>query len=595
MAFFCLFILNLKVSNCMKKLIIARENVDDSHLPSNLHPVIKQIYATRNVINADELNNSAATLHDFKLFKDIDKASELLVNALNAQSRILIVGDFDADGATSTATLMQGLGMFGFKHLDYLIPDRFSLGYGLSPALAEQIVQINPELVITVDNGISCIAGIDILKAVGIKVLVTDHHLQGEQLPNADAIVNPNRHECNFPSKSIAGVGVAFYLLIALRSVMREQGYFEQQPPPNLANLLDIVALGTVADVVALDANNRTLVHQGLARIRSGNTRPGITALIEVANRNAARLSASDFGFSLAPRLNAAGRLDDMSLGIACLLSNDINQARRIAGELDSLNHARREIEQGMQAEAQAVLDRLAFTDDNIPDAICLFQDDWHQGVIGILAGRLKEKYHRPTVIFAGGENGEIKGSCRSIEGLHMRDLLEGLNTADPHLINKFGGHAMAAGLSINEQNFNDFKKAFDAAVTAQLSEESKRCIVFTDGELPNECFTMEFAQLLKQSGPWGQQFPEPVFEHTFEVIQQRIVGEKHLKLVLKHQSGRLVDAIAFGIDVKEWPDTEARFVKVAYQLDINEFRGKFSLQLIVRELAKVHSKICSN
>ncbi|MBW4966167.1 single-stranded-DNA-specific exonuclease RecJ [Pseudoalteromonas sp. CR1] len=573
----------------MKKLIIARESVNDSHLPSHLHPVIKQIYATRRVVDAQELDNGVATLHDYKLFKDIDKASALLVDALKAQSHILIVGDFDADGATSTATLMQGLQMFGFQNLDYLIPDRFSLGYGLSPALAEQIVQIKPDLVITVDNGISCIAGIDILKSVGIKVLVTDHHLQGEQLPNADAIVNPNRHECNFPSKSIAGVGVAFYLLIALRSLMREQGYFTQQAPPNLANLLDIVALGTVADVVALDANNRTLVHQGLARIRSGKTRPGITALIEVANRNAARLSASDFGFSLAPRLNAAGRLDDMSLGIACLLSNDINQARRIAGELDSLNHARREIEQGMQAEAQAVLDRLAFTDDNIPDAICLFQDDWHQGVIGILAGRLKEKYHRPTVIFAGGENGEIKGSCRSIEGLHMRDLLEGLNTADPHLINKFGGHAMAAGLSINEQNFNDFKKAFDAAVSAQLSEESKRCIVFTDGELPNDCFTMEFAQLLKQSGPWGQQFPEPVFEHTFELIQQRIVGEKHLKLVLKHQSGRLVDAIAFGIDVKEWPDTEARFVKVAYQLDINEFRGKFSLQLIVRELEKVH------
>ena len=573
----------------MKKLIIARENVDDSHLPSNLHPVIKQIYANRHVFSADELDNSVATLHDFKLFKDIDKASDLLIEALKAQSHILIVGDFDADGATSTATLMQGLSMFGFKHLDYLIPDRFSLGYGLSPALAEQIVQIKPDLVITVDNGISCIVGIDILKAVGIKVLVTDHHLQGEQLPNADAIVNPNRHECDFPSKSIAGVGVAFYLLIALRSTMRDLGYFEQQSPPNLANLLDIVALGTVADVVALDANNRTLVHQGLARIRSGKTRPGITALIEVANRNAARLSASDFGFSLAPRLNAAGRLDDMSLGIACLLSTDINQARSIASELDSLNFARREIEQGMQAQAQAVLDRLAFNDDNIPDAICLFQDDWHQGVIGILAGRLKEKYHRPTVIFAGGENGEIKGSCRSIEGLHMRDLLEGLNTADPHLINKFGGHAMAAGLSINEQHFNDFKKAFDAAVSAQLSEESKRCIVFTDGELPNDCFTMEFAQLLKQSGPWGQQFPEPVFEHTFEIIQQRIVGEKHLKLVLKHQSGRLVDAIAFGIDVKEWPDTEAKFVKLAYQLDINEFRGKFTLQLIVRELEKVH------
>ena len=572
----------------MKKLIIARDNVDSSHLPTHLHPVIRQLYANRNVTNAYELDNGVATLHDYKLFKDIDKASDLLINALEAQSQILIVGDFDADGATSTATLMQGLQMFGFEHLDYLIPDRFSLGYGLSPALAEQIVQIKPDLVITVDNGISCIAGIDILKSNGIKVLVTDHHLQGEKLPNADAIVNPNQHECNFPSKSIAGVGVAFYLLIALRSLMRDKGYFTHQAPPNLANLLDIVALGTVADVVALDANNRTLVHQGLARIRSGKTRPGITALIEVANRNATRLSASDFGFSLAPRLNAAGRLDDMSLGIACLLSNDINQARHIANELDSLNHARREIEQGMQLEAQAVLDRLAFSDDNIPDAICLYQDDWHQGVIGILAGRLKEKYHRPTVIFAGGENGEIKGSCRSIEGLHMRDLLEGLNTAYPHLINKFGGHAMAAGLSIDEQHFNEFKTVFEQAVGAQLSEESKRCIVLTDGELPTDCFTMEFAQLLKQSGPWGQQFPEPIFEHTFEVIQQRIVGEKHLKLVLKHQSGRLVDAIAFGINIKEWPDTEAHFVKVAYQLDINEFRGKFSLQLIVRELEKV-------
>lgn len=571
----------------MKKIIQARQTVDDSHLPSNLHPVIKQIYATRQVSHADELNNSAATLHDFRLFKDIDKATELLIWALQTQSKILIVGDFDADGATSTATLMHGLTMFGFAHLDYLIPDRFSLGYGLSPALAEQIVTIAPDLVITVDNGISCIAGIEIVKAAGIKVLVTDHHLQGEQLPNADAIVNPNRHDCEFPSKSIAGVGVAFYLLIALRSALRDSGHFTAQQPPNLAALLDIVALGTVADVVALDANNRTLVHQGLARIRSGNTRPGITALIEVANRNAARLSASDFGFSLAPRLNAAGRLDDMSLGIACLLSADLNQARRIAGELDSLNHERREIEQGMQTEAQVVLDRLAFSSDTVPDAICLYQEDWHQGVIGILAGRLKEKYHRPTVIFAGGDNGEIKGSCRSIEGLHMRDLLERLNTVHPHLISKFGGHAMAAGLSINEQHFGEFKQAFEQAVTAQLSEEHKQCIILTDGELPSDCFNMDFAQLIKQAGPWGQQFPEPVFEHTFEVVQQRIVGEKHLKLVLKHQSGRLVDAIAFGVDVKAWPDTEVSFVDVAYQLDINEFRGKFSLQLIVRELQK--------
>ncbi|BDF93525.1 single-stranded-DNA-specific exonuclease RecJ [Pseudoalteromonas sp. KAN5] len=572
----------------MKKLIVARDHHDDSHLPNHLHPVIKQIYASRQVNHANELDNSAATLHNFKLFKDIDKATELLQHALHAQSKILIVGDFDADGATSTATLMQGLAMFGFINLDYLVPDRFSLGYGLSPALAEQIVSMAPDLVITVDNGISCIAGIAIVKDAGIKVLVTDHHLQGEQLPNADAIVNPNRHDCDFPSKSIAGVGVAFYLLIALRSALRDAGYFEQQSPPNLADLLDIVALGTVADVVALDANNRTLVHQGLARIRSGKTRPGITALIEVANRNAARLSASDFGFSLAPRLNAAGRLDDMSLGIACLLATDINQARRIAGELDSLNHERREIEQGMQLEAQAVLDKLAFSDEQTPDAICLYQGDWHQGVIGILAGRLKEKYHRPTVIFAGGDNGEIKGSCRSIEGLHMRDLLERLNTLHPHLISKFGGHAMAAGLTINEQHFSEFKREFEMAVSAQLSEEHKRCIILTDGELTDDCFSMEFANLLKQAGPWGQQFPEPVFEHTFELVQQRIVGEKHLKLVLKHRSGRLMDAIAFGVDVRAWPDTEARFVKLAYQLDINEFRGKFSLQLIARELQKV-------
>ncbi|MEH6394250.1 single-stranded-DNA-specific exonuclease RecJ [Pseudoalteromonas sp.] len=572
----------------MKKLIVAREYCDDSHLPNHLHPVIKQIYASRQVNHADELDNSAATLHDFKLFKDIDKATALLQEALNTQSKVLIVGDFDADGATSTATLMQGLAMFGFAHLDYLVPDRFSLGYGLSPALAEQIVTMAPDLVITVDNGISCIAGIAIVKAAGIKVLVTDHHLQGEQLPNADAIVNPNRHDCDFPSKSIAGVGVAFYLLIALRSALRDAGYFNTQPMPNLAELLDIVALGTVADVVALDANNRTLVHQGLARIRSGKTRPGITALIEVANRNAARLSASDFGFSLAPRLNAAGRLDDMSLGIACLLATDINQARRIAGELDSLNHERREIEQGMQVEAQAVLDKLAFSDEQTPDAICLYQGDWHQGVIGILAGRLKEKYHRPTVIFAGGDNGEIKGSCRSIEGLHMRDLLERLNTLHPHLISKFGGHAMAAGLTISEQHFHEFKREFEQAVSAQLSEEHKRCIILTDGELTDDCFSMEFANVLKQAGPWGQQFPEPVFEHTFELVQQRIVGEKHLKLVLKHRSGRLVDAIAFGVDVRAWPDTEARFVKLAYQLDINEFRGKFSLQLIARELQKV-------
>ncbi|KZN54060.1 single-stranded-DNA-specific exonuclease RecJ [Pseudoalteromonas luteoviolacea] len=574
----------------MQTKIQPRKHVDDSYLPDNLHPVIKQLYASRGVQSAAELNNSAATLLDFKLFKDITVACEILAATLNAQQRILIVGDFDADGATSTAVLMQGLPEFGFNHVDYLVPDRFSLGYGLSPALAEQIVQLGPDLVITVDNGISCIAGIDIVKAAGIKVIVTDHHLQGEQLPNADAIINPNRHDCQFPSKSIAGVGVAFYLLIALRHHLRSVSYFEnsQGPEPNLASLLDIVALGTVADVVALDANNRTLVFQGLARIKSGQTRPGIKALIEVSNRNMNRLTASDFGFSLAPRLNAAGRLDDMSLGIACLLAKDEYQARRIANELDSLNHERREIEQGMQQEANAVLERLSNKTQSVPTSVCLYQDDWHQGVIGILAGRLKEKYHRPAVIFAQGDDGQIKGSCRSIEGVHMRDLLEHINTQNPGLILKFGGHAMAAGLSINESQFAEFKTAFEAQVEKQLTEELKQSVLLTDGALPSECFNMDFANMLQAAGPWGQQFPEPIFSERFELVQQRLVAEKHLKLVLKHPTGKLVDAIAFNVDLRAWPNMSAQFAEVAYQLDINEFRGKFSLQLIVREIQAV-------
>lgn len=571
----------------MKKLIQARPRVDDSHLPNSLHPVIRQIYASRGVKDISEINNSASGLLDFRLFKDIEKACVLLDEALKQQAKILIVGDFDADGATSTAVLMTGLPWFGFNSVDYLVPDRFSLGYGLSPLLADHIITLKPDLVITVDNGISCIEGIAKVKAAGIKVLVTDHHLQGELLPNADAIVNPNQHDCTFPSKSIAGVGVAFYLLVAFRHHLREQGYFSQQQlaEPNLADLLDIVALGTVADVVSLDANNRTLVHQGLARIRSGKTRPGIRALIEVANRNSARLTASDFGFALAPRLNAAGRLDDMSLGIACLLAKEEHQARRIASELDGLNHERREIEQGMQQEAMAVLERLVNSTSAIPDAVCLFQDDWHQGVIGILAGRLKEHFHRPTVIFALGDDGAMKGSCRSIEGFHMRDALERINTLYPHLISKFGGHAMAAGLTLNPNCFDEFKQVFTRLAGDTLSEEHKQCIILTDGELPEPCFSLDFASLITQSGPWGQKFPEPLFEGRFEIIQQRLVGEKHLKLVLKHPSGKLYDAIAFNVDLRAWPNSAANAVHLAYQLDINEFRGKFSLQLMVREL----------
>ncbi|MDP4985090.1 single-stranded-DNA-specific exonuclease RecJ [Pseudoalteromonas tunicata] len=571
----------------MQKQIVARAKVDDSYLPAELHPVIKQIYASRGVKHSQELNNNAASLLSFNLLKGIDTASEILIKALKNQQKILIVGDFDADGATSTATLVSGLKMFGFLHVDYLVPNRFELGYGLSPALAKQVVALGADLLITVDNGISCVAGVEIVKAAGMQVIVTDHHLPGEQLPAADAIVNPNQHGCSFPSKSLAGVGVAFYLLVALRHYLRIEQWFANlgQAEPNIAQLLDLVALGTVADVVALDANNRILVHQGLARIRSGQTRPGIAALIEVAKRIPARLSASDFGFSLAPRLNAAGRLDDMSLGIACLLSPEINHAKRIAGELDSLNIERREIEQSMQVEAQVALDKLLKAQQSVPDAVCLYQDDWHQGVIGILAGRLKEKYHRPTIIFALGDNDELKGSCRSIEGLHMRDALEAINTQHPDLIIKFGGHAMAAGLSIQANNFERFKAVFLDAVSAILTPEHKQSLVLTDGELPSECYTLDFAQLIKQSGPWGQAFAEPVFADTFMLIQQRLVGEKHLKLVLKHRSGLLLDAIAFNVDLQRWPNAAVSQVHAAFVLDINEFRGKFSLQLLVREL----------
>ncbi|OUL59192.1 single-stranded-DNA-specific exonuclease RecJ [Pseudoalteromonas ulvae] len=574
----------------MQKQLVTRPRVDDTYLSAAIHPVIRQIYAARGVKNDQELNHNAASLLNFKLLKGIAKASEILIEALKAQSKILIVGDFDADGATSTATLMSGLKMFGFVHVDYLVPNRFELGYGLSPQLAEQVVALGADLLITVDNGISCVAGVEIVKQAGMQVIVTDHHLPGEELPNADAIVNPNQHGCAFPSKSLAGVGVAFYLLVALRSYLREQQWFSQlgQPEPNVAQLLDLVALGTVADVVSLDANNRILVHQGLARIRSGKTRPGIAALIDVAKRQASRLSASDFGFSLAPRLNAAGRLDDMSLGIACLLSPDINHARRIASELDSLNQERREIEQSMQVEAQVTLDKLLKAQPEVPDAVCLYQDDWHQGVIGILAGRLKEKYHRPTIIFALGDNDELKGSCRSIEGLHMRDLLEAISTAHPGLILKFGGHAMAAGLSIRASDFARFKQLYSDAVTATLSEEHKKSLILTDGELPSDCYTLDFAQLIKNSGPWGQSFPEPVFADRFALVQQRLVGEKHLKLVLKHHSGLLLDAIAFNVDLQRWPNAAVQQIDAAFVLDINEFRGKFSLQLLVRELKGV-------
>jgi single-stranded-DNA-specific exonuclease len=588
----------------MSKKIIRRAQVSTDHLPDSLPEIIKQIYASRGMQSAEELELNVARLQgmvDETALMGMDKACQLLHDALVNKIRIIIVGDFDADGATSTALMMIALSLFGSNNHDFIVPNRFEYGYGLTPEIVDIAAQQNAQMLITVDNGISCIAGVKRAKDLGMQVIVTDHHLPGHSLPIADAIVNPNQHGCNFPSKALAGVGVAFYLMLALRKYCREHNYFTEQgiAEPNIAQLLDLVALGTVADVVSLDANNRILVDQGLKRIRAGKTRPGIQALIEIANKNQQRLVASDFGFALGPRINAAGRLDDMAYGINCLLAPDIISARAMARDLDDLNKARREIEQGMQAEAEQVLTSLHFDEDNLPNAIALYQQDWHQGVIGIVAGRLKEKFHRPCIVFANGKedeaidviNREIKGSARSIPGLHIRDLLEHIDSQHPDIIIKFGGHAMAAGLSIKHSNFERFQQLFNEIAGKWLKAEDLQSIILSDGELTIDQLSLDFAEQLREAGPWGQNFPEPLFDDTFTLVQQRIVGEKHLKLVVEKnsvQGKQVFDGIAFNIDVKAWPNNQAKQVHLSYRLDINEFRGKRTVQLMVENLTVV-------
>jgi len=590
-----------KARSFMQKYISRRETVQDSHLPSNLHPVIKQVYASRGVKSEQELALKVSQLGDVNDLKGIGQASELLYDALKSQQKIIVVGDFDADGATSTALMMEALTLMGCKNHDFIVPNRFEYGYGLTPEIVDIAYTKGAQVIVTVDNGISCIAGVKHAKSLGLVVIVTDHHLPGHELPIADAIVNPNQHGCKFESKSLAGVGVAFYLMLALRKTCREKQWFSEVGivEPNIAQLLDLVALGTVADVVSLDGNNRILVEQGLKRIRAGQTRPGIQALIEISGRNQQRLVASDFGFALGPRINAAGRLDDMSFGINCLLAPDISSARAMALELDDLNKARREIEQGIQQEAEQVLTSLDFDEENLPNAIALFQKDWHQGVIGIVAGRLKEKFHRPSIVFAMAKESslsdteqaslsqEIKGSARSIPGLHIRDLLEHIDSQSPGLILKFGGHAMAAGLSINLHNFDTFQRLFNDFAGKWIKEEDFKGVILSDGELNVADMTLNFAEQVRAAGPWGQNFSEPLFDDDFSLIQQRIVGEKHLKIVV--QKGQQVfDGIAFNIDVKAWPNAKAEKVHLAYRLDVNEFRGKRNVQLMVESIQKI-------
>ncbi|WIG80840.1 single-stranded-DNA-specific exonuclease RecJ [Photobacterium damselae] len=566
-----------------------RPEADISGFSDAIPARLKRIYASRGITHDGELERGAKGLLSYNQLYGMAQAVDLLEQALRNNQRIIVVGDFDADGATSSALSVLAFKMLGCQNVDYLVPNRFDDGYGLSPEVVDQALAKGVELIMTVDNGVSSLSGVAYAKEKGLTVVVTDHHLPGDILPNADAIVNPNLNECGFPSKVLCGVGVAFYLMLALRAQLRATDWFTQQniPEPNLAELLDLVALGTVADVVALDGNNRILVHQGLQRIRAGRCRPGIQALIEVANRDPQKIVTSDLGFALGPRINAAGRLDDMAFGVELLLCDNIQSARRMATELDGLNQTRKEIEQGMKEEALAICERLKFSANDMPYGLVLFQKDWHQGVIGILASRIKEKFHRPVICFADAGNEQIKGSCRSIQGLHMRDVLDLIDTQNPGMIAKFGGHAMAAGLTIDTKQLDAFSRAFDQAVRNELGEDELKGVLLTDGELEANEFNLDTAEMLRAGGPWGQQFPEPTFDGTFRLLHQKLVGGKHLKMMVEPlHGGSVIDAIAFNVDLKRWPDASVQQVELVYRLDINEFRGNRSVQLMIEHLA---------
>lgn len=558
--------------------------VDDDFLPQQMPPLLRQIYARRGVRRADELSLKASGLLHFSSLRDIDKAVELLQNALKNQEKVCICGDFDADGATSSALMVSALQAFGLQQVGYRVPNRMTDGYGLSVAMVEQLAVENVQLIVTVDNGIAAHEAIALAREKGIQVLVTDHHLPPEELPPANAIVNPNQHGCEFPSKNLAGVGVAFYVLLALRSALREQGV---EPLPNLADWLDLVALGTVADVVPLDYNNRVLVQQGIARIRKGMSRPGIKALLEVANRDATQLAASDLGFALGPRINAAGRLDDIGLGIECLLAGE-TQAQQLAQQLNDLNQQRKSIESEMREHAESAVAKLRFDQGQVPDLVTLYQPDWHAGVIGIVAGRVKEQVNRPVIALANDDNELLKGSARSVSGLHMRDLLERVHSLQPGILERFGGHAMAAGLTIKKENLTRFSELAEQVASEWLSEEQKQRVFWSDGELTTLQLSQDSVNMLQSAGPWGQQFPEPMFDGQFELVDQRIVGERHLKLVVRHPQGELLDAIAFNVDTQQWPAQQASVVELLYKPQLNHFRGRTNVQLLVEQIRAI-------
>jgi single-stranded-DNA-specific exonuclease len=572
----------------MDKIIKRRPLSKNIELPDTLHPIIKRILAARDINNVSELDYRLQNLLPYNSLLGIDTAVDLLYEALTQQARIFIVADYDVDGASSCVLALKALQQMGAKKVSFLVPNREKHGYGLTPAIVELALKDDvPDLLITVDNGISSIAGVEAAQKQGMRVLVTDHHLPGDELPKADAIVNPKQQGDTFPSKNLCGVGVIFYVMMALRVRLREKGWFSHigVPEPNLADFLDLVALGTVADVVTLDYNNRILVEQGLRRIRANRCCPGIRALIEVSGREQNSLVASDLGFYVGPRINAAGRMDDMSYGIACLLSdNDFNAAQH-ARLLQTFNQERRLEETKMQDDALETLETLE-KQENLPIGLCLLDEKWHQGVIGILAARIKDRLHRPVIIFTYDKDNQIRGSARSVQGVHIRDILDTIASQHPEMINRFGGHAMAAGLTISRNQFEAFQKTFDTEVRKYLSVEELQGIIYSDGPLSGEDFNLELAEQLKTISPWGHHFPEPIFDGKFELLDRRLLKEKHLKMQVRPiGGGPKLEVIAFNTVDTDWPP-EVSQLTLAYKLEINRYRGATNLQLMAQYVA---------
>jgi single-stranded-DNA-specific exonuclease len=569
----------------LNRTIRRRDLIDGEALAGDLHPLLRRLYAARGVRLASELDLNLNQLVPVGRLDGIAAAVELLCAHFLKRSAIVVIGDFDADGATSTALVVRQLRRLGFASIDFLVPNRFQYGYGLTPEIVRLAAQGKPALIVTVDNGVSSHAGVDEARALGIDTLITDHHLAPPTLPNATALVNPNAPDNSFPSKALAGVGVAFYLMAALTREMQTRGLHTGDAP--VADLLDLVALGTVADLVPLDRNNRVLVHQGLRRIRAGRCCAGVRALLEASNRLPASALASDLGYQVGPRLNAAGRLDDMSIGIQCLLTDDIDAARGLAARLAQLNHDRRELELQMQQEAMLAIADMRAEDPLLPLGLCLFDETWHQGVVGLVASRVKDRVHRPVIALARADATTLKGSARSVDGVHIRDVLDAVTVRHPGLVEKFGGHAMAAGLTLRAAALEEFRAAFDAEVRRWMTVDDAVGVVHSDGALSGRERTIDVVRLLQSAGPWGQAFPEPVFDDCFQVRATRIIGERHLKLDLQDGDGGLCEAIAFRhFDDADAPEVQpdAR-VELAYRLDVNQYNGLEKVQLVVEYL----------